>query len=1191
MRIEIELCGRLSVDVEGQQRADSLPGRQGRVLLAYLAVHRHRPVSRDELSDALWDECPPSTAGSSLNALLSKLRHAVGPDALFGTESLQLAEDTSVDLEHAERALEDARVALSDERWEQARQRAREAAGIFGRGLLPGYEAEWLEDRRRDVEDHGMEALECLGEAALALGGHRLAEAEQAAAALITAAPYRESGHRLKMRALASEGNVAEAVRVYHALKRQLDDELGITPSAVVQQLFDSLLLGNGEEPSPGARSAGRRGSPSRIAAPQFVTRTNARFVGRETELARLNELLAQARLRRRQLVLLKGEPGIGKTRIAEHFAGFCLAADATVLAGRCDADALVPYQPFVQALRPYVAATPQANLRERLGVHANELARVLPELAETAPHGDTADGHDRYRLFEAAAALLAEITGAGLTTLILDDLQWADPPTLLLLRHVVRATRNAPLLIVGIYRDNEPEANLLETLADLRRDEFFETIRIQGLDRDDARLLIDSQSKKPVPAATSQVLWEETAGNPFFIEEIVQNLSAHADWSSAAVLDRAAIPEGVRAVVLRRLAHLSPDARRMLEVAAVIGERFSAETLEAVEDLAPLSESQLDAALDEAVKAQVIAELGEPEPRESETEPTDEDQGYAFAHSLLRQTLYEDMTRSRRARLHLRIGEALERVSANKITPPLAELAHHYLAAPPSRAAGKAIAYALKAARQAVDMLAYEEAARLYSIAFAASERHYLDEREREQVLLALGDVQIKLGVIDDARATFTQTLMLARDRRDPEAFAKAALGLGAGGYMAGGVVDAKLVALLEESLHQLGTEDSVLRARLLGRLADELSFSEARERCAALSEEAVSVARRVGDPGAYSYALTARHWSLWGPENLENRLEAARELVTLGEHTAKKGIAVEGHRWCMLDLLELGDIAAVDAEIDVYARLARERRLASELWFIPLFRAMRMLLDGRLADAERVSAEALRLGIKVHPANAEQAHLLQTLALRREQGRLADLEDVVGRYIRRYPAIPGWRCVLAHLHAELGRDEDAARELDELSAKRFACLPPDAIWLGAIASLADTCAALGDAPHAETLYALLEPFADRNIVIGWASACQGSAARHLGLLAAVLGRRDVAASHFEHAIAANESMGARPWLARTQVDYAGMLLDAPEPGDEEHAALLLDHATATASELGLRVIGERASATADRLGAAAAS
>ena len=1153
--VRIVLCGRLSVEVDGCVCTDAIPGRQGRLLLIYLALHRHRPVSRDELADAIWRDRPPAAAGGSLNALISKLRSAVGPNVIVGTTSLQLADSVSVDLDAARRAVDDARTRLENGDYDDARDHAVCAVELTARGLVPDHEAEWLDEQRRDLEEVRLQALECLGEAGLALGSQALPEARRAAAALISESPYRESGHLLNMRALAAEGNVAEAIRAYHALRRMLDEELGILPGSRVQELVNRLLGGEdaaAHELRPRAGHGHERSQA--LGMPRFATRTHARFVGREGELERLKVLLAQARLGRRQLGLVEGEPGIGKTRLAEQFAVSCRSEGVSVLAGRCDAEAIVPYQPFIQALRPYVATSQPADVRDRLGIHAEALSSLLPEAVGRAGAAELERGpRERYRLFEAVCALLNEIMADGPAVLILDDLHWADKPTLLMLRHLVRVEDEAPLVIVGIYRQTECEPDLLDVLTDLRREHFFETIRLSGLDELQSSELVAELSDRPLRGDDDRRLWLETKGNPFFLEEVVRHIAG-------GEVDVTTIPEGVRAVIRRRLARRSDDVRRVLAVGAVVGQEFSIELVEQVQELADLSQDRLYDALDEAVAAQLIDEVQE------------EDFGrFQFSHSLMRVTILEDLTMARRARLHEHIGEALEMVTDDEGAAQFAELAYHFLAAPPNRAAEKAIRYAIKAGHEAARMLAFEEAERLYTRALAAIERHGGSDADRRALLLALGDVQIKLAAADAGRATFARALALARESDDAQSFGLAALGLGARSLMQGGMTDEPEIVILEEALNRLPAVDSPLRARLLGRLATELSFSDRRERCASLSEQAVAIARRTDDPSAYSFALTSRHWCLWWPENLKDRLAAARDLLALGERTGKKTIVLEGHRWCMLDLLELGDIPAVDAEIDAYAQLANERRLASEQWYVHLFRAMRMLLDGHLSDVERTAGEALRVGRLVQPANAEQGHTLQMVALRREQGRLAEMEAEVADRTRRYPAVPGWRCVLAWLHGEIGRTEDAARELGALAEEGFRDIPRDGIWLGAIAYLADTCAAVRAREHAGTLYDLLAPYGDRTVIAGWAATCAGSASRQLGRLAAMLGRRSDAAVHFEQAMKMNRGMGAQPWLVRTQLQYAQALLQEPEAGDLRRAVRMLRHALATAEELGL--------------------
>ena len=325
-----------------------------------------------------------------------------------------------------------------------------------------------------------------------------------------------------------------------------------------------------------------------------------------------------------------------------------------------------------------------------------------------------------------------------------------------------------------------------------------------------------------------------------------------------------------------RRLATLSERASTVLTTAAVMGREFRVEVLEAV---GTLDEDELDEVIEESVDAHVIAEVPGTYGRCS------------FTHALIRQTLYDGLTATRRARLHLRVGEALERLDTGEADAPLAELAYHFSLAPPARGAPKAVEYAERAARSAAAALAYEEAARLYEVALRALEQAPGDAERRCRLLLGCGDAQNKAGDTRDARATFREAAEVARALGSARLLAQAALGFGAPGQMTGGIIDEDLVALLAEALAAVGTDDPALRARLLARLAIELSFSGARERREELSGEAVELARQVGDTRGLGFALVARHWSLWGPGNVQDRLQAANDLLGLAESSATSG------------------------------------------------------------------------------------------------------------------------------------------------------------------------------------------------------------------------------------------------------------------------------------------------------------
>ncbi len=1149
----IELCGSLSVSVDGRRREGDLPGRQGRLALAHLALNRSRAVTRERLIAALWGEDAPAGHAQALNVVLSKLRRALGPEVLenAGERAVQLTQQASVDLDTAQPALDAAFAARDRGDWPAVVEAAGRVTELAGAGLLPGYEAPWLEEPRRRLEELGLQARELRGDAGLAVGGAELAPAERAAQELVELAPFRESGYLLLMRVREAQGNLVEALRVHERLRTLLRDELGVAPGPQVQAEFERLLKAEREEPAPARATAPRAPEPE-AAQPYFATRSGAAFVGRRGELERLREYLDRANEGRRQLVLLEGEPGIGKTRLAMQFMEACEADGALTLYGRCDAETLVPYQPFVEALRGYLSRAPD-QVAHWSAHHGAELGRVVPEVAAAGEPAGGPEEEERYRLFDAVSEVLNEIARRQPVVLVLDDLHWADKPTLLMLRQLVRAAGESPLLILATIRDTERPTPLVDMLVQLRREHFFERIELSGLDEVDASALIGEFGPQSIPDHVNRALWEETKGNPFFLEEMIRHLgtATFAAESNGWPLE---LPEGIRELIGRRLATLSERTSDVLTTAAVMGREFRVEVLE---ELGPLDEDELDEVVEESVTAHVIAEVPGVYGRCS------------FTHALIRQTLYDGLTATRRARLHLRVGEALERLSAEAPEPPLAELAHHFFLAPPARGAPKAVEYAERAAKRAAGALAYEEAARLYEVALRALEHAGGDAEHRCRLLLALGDAQNKAGDTLDARRTFTAAADIARALGSPRLLAQSALGLGTRGVMLGGIVDEALVAVLEEALAALGESDPGLRARLLARLAIELSFSEARERRAALAGEALEIARRVGDPRGLGFALAARHWSLWGPGNVQERLEAANELLGLAESSGDERLAIVGHRWRMIDLLELGDIDAVDIEIDAHAQVAaRGKRLADEL-YSHLYRSMRLLLAGEFEQAEAEGWAAVALGNRVQDPNTGNATLLQACTLRRERGGFERLEGPVRAYAERFAAIPGWRCVLAHLLAETGRVDEAREILDAFGAEDFRGLPLDGIWLGAVGYLAETAAAIGDPTHAAALHDLLEPYADRNVAVGWASTCTGSAARHLGLLADLLGRRKPAIAYFETALAMNERMRARPWVARTQVEFARLL--AQKPAGRDRAAELLEAGRAEAQRLGL--------------------
>ncbi len=1158
------------MEIDGAQRAERLRGKQVPLLLAYMLLNRSRAVGREELIGALWPNHAPISQDAALRTLLSRLRSGLGSEALIGRDELilDLPAPVWIDLEAAAVEIERAEQALARGDVRSAWALAQVPLNIATRGLLPGAQAVWLEPRRRELDDIRLQALEVVGRAGLNMGGTQLTSAERAARSVLEVEPYRESGYVLLMEALEAQGNVPEALRVFERLRTLLRDELGTMPAPETLVIHDRLLR-------PGGRRV-RAGEPeqppdSTIELPaELRVQSEAPLVGRRTELEELSRLWSRiaessppGRDTNRRLVLLTGDPGIGKSRLVAEIARVAHDAGAFVLAGRSPEEALVPYQPFLEALSHYVQSVPYPVLRASTREYGPELSRLIPELRRRIPElGQGGTGEletERYRLFEAVVGLLAEISRTAPVLLVLDDLQWADRPTLLLLRHLARAINPARLMILGAYRATESQVNgFADALAALRREGLVAQIGIGGLAEGETAELIEILTGT-VPARTfARALYAETEGNPFFIGEIVRHLSeagVRADRAGALELQRAGLPEGVNDVIARRLARLDAQAIEWLRAAAVIGRDFDSALLEHV---VSLSEEEFLNALDEALSADLVVEV------------PDQPGRYSFSHALIRETLYEGMSALRRARTHRRVGEVLEEGGADR---SLTALALHFTRAAGPQDAEKAIEYARRAGEQATSMLAHEEAVEHYARALEVQDRFEPDALARRcELLLLLGEARVRAGERPLAWEAFREAAELAVRLGDSAGLARAAIGASRRYIQPPGVVDEELIALLERALEMTEGARDVARVALLTRLCSAVYYSVRRNEMQPLAEEATELAEELADPEARALAAAARRRAYWDPAHLEQRLADSTELLTLAREAGDLELVLQGHAWLVVDLLEQGNADAVDAQIEAFINGAERLRQPLYLWNVMVWRAMRALLAGSLDEADRLASEGLSSGSYGETVTAPQYYAVQLLAIRREQARMAELEGPVRELVNANPHRPAWRAGLMTLLWETGRREEAQHELDALAAEDFADIPRDGDWLIAITLLAEGAAELGDRKRSGRLYELLLPYRAGNVVIGLAAVCLGAAARILGRLAATIGDREAAARHFELALEVNTALKTPLYLAHTQFDYAEFL------GAADKATGLIEAATRTARELELPKLLRRA-------------
>ena len=972
-----------------------------------------------------------------------------------------------------------------------AEGRLEEALALIDGDLLRDLDDDWVLEERRVHRDRVLELL-----AAAESAGDQEAALRHARRRL-ELDPASEEAARVLMRRLAAGGDRAAAVAVYEELRTALRRDLGMAPSADTRALLEELRSGQ----------ADRRPAP----LPDALARAeHGPLVGRRDALAALRATWRRASAGAATVVVVAGEAGSGKTRLLTELGRELHGAGATVLAGRCVEDGGVAFAPFTEALRPYAAA---AALPDWV---VAELARLLPELGAQAeaPEGRPQDA--RHRLFEAVAAAIGHAARGGPVLLVLEDLHWADPATVQMLAHVVRTVGWAPLLVAGSLREGDPHG-LHALLSDLHRERRLERVDLAGLSEDDVSLLAGEWLEQPPSRELAAAVRRRTGGNPLFVEELVRHLveSRAADLEAAATTE---VPPGVHAVIGRRLARLPQDASRAIDVAAVAGEDF------ALAEIAAVSEAR-DDVVAEALEAAVAAGLIDEAAVAGR---------YRFAHALVRESVLAGLSATRRALLHRSLAGALDAQPGRA-----GEVARHLLEARPLVDPATAARAALRAADEATRRLAYEDAAELLERAGEVEG----DARLRTEVLLALGDARQRSGDAASADRCFVAAAAEARALGDNGLLARAALGA-AGLTVTVGPVRGEVRTLLEEALAAV-EPDSPLRPRLLSRLAIESYYARPATLRERLSEEALGDGRRLGGR-ALLEALGARHVALWSPAHAEERLRIADELVAAARAQGDREGELQGVNWRVADLVELGDITTARAAIDDHERLAGELRLLGFAWYVPMWRAMLALMAGRLDEAQRFAEEGDRIGHAAGDRNAALLFLVQRLAVRYAADRLTDADVAeIEEAARRSPAGAAWR-MWATAIALLRGDRERGRRRVLEEAEALGSLPLDANWLYSATALGIQLAHLGEADAAAALYPRVLPYRHLAVTSGRASACSGSVALSLGLLAATLGDDEAAVDHLEEAARRNDELGAEPFAAAARRALAALVDDA---------------------------------------------
>ena len=1138
-----------------------LGGSRPKALLAALLLHRNEPVTTEQLIEMLWPDGRPEQPAKTIHVHVSRLRRALAEPS----EPSQLETHTGayvlrvgpgeLDVDRFAELVAHGRRALAAGDAESASASLAEALGLWrGKALADfTYEA-FAQAEIGQLEELRLSAIELAVDADLALGRH--AGTVPRLERLAAEHPLREGLHGQLMLALYRCGRQADALAAYRRLRQTLDTELGLEPRPELRRLEQRILrqeadLEGAMPESPPATPTPPAPAHARLPLPEPLVHASAGpLIGREGELSGI-AAVAAGLAGSRHLLLVSGDAGIGKTRLLAEAAGRMHADGWPVLYGRANEDSPVPYQAFVEALRHHLAHRPRLALASdgRLPAAAAPLSALLPELEPLLPDQRPPAWDEpemgRSRLYVAFATVLSQVAAEDRLVLVLDDLHWADAPALRLVRELVTRSGSAELIVLGAYRDGEaapdsplsPPQPLARLVADLRRERRVTRMRLEGLAEDEIAALAGDDSPAVVRA-----LRTATRGNPFLIEHLLPELD------DGAIPE--AVPDAVREIIGRRLQTLPPGVADTLATAAVLGDEFRLGPLEAIVStrLRPVLP-----ALETALRCRLL-------------EAREEVDRFAFAHGLLRRTLYGALSKSRAARLHLVAGRRLAEAGAGA-----EELARHFWAARDIGGAEEAAACQVALGRTHAAAHEHGDAVAHHRKALQAL-RRTADPHDASLQLDALLGLATSLEHLDigKARAVYRRAAAVAEQGGEAVALAHAAVGFAR--FQRYASVDREAVALLERVEAALPDEDSAVRSQVLCMLGVRLGQG----RGESLWRQAAEMARSVGDDGALAAVLRYAPYVLWRPEHLDERIAAAEETVRRAEDAGLADQALWGQVNVAVEQLERGDVARADAALAAARRLAEGAHHRWFDWHLPMLLATRSLLAGDLDAGEQLALSSLHLRTR-HEPGATETFAAQSAMRARLSGR-ADEEVValVEVHAARFPERPVWRALHVDTLLTAGRTEEAREVLAPLLED---ALPTNIDRLAVLALTAEAAARLGADRHAATLGQSLAPFAGRFVLIDRAWATWGATSRVLGVVAAARGDIAAATRHFEAAARECATAGASSWLAHTLADHAQVLLAAGDVHGGEQPA---DRALELARAHGLDGLADRLVASA---------
>jgi DNA-binding SARP family transcriptional activator/tetratricopeptide (TPR) repeat protein len=1068
--------------------SDILGGRRGRLVLATLILNRHRAVDRDELATLLWPEALPPTWDTALRGAISKVRAMVTTSGVEGLRlhsshhavQLIVPEDMVVDWDEAFDAVTSAERALVEHRPDVAANSATAAVEIAGRAFLPGISGEWVDEQRTRLVSLRIRALDVLGSALSATGaiGPAVAAAEEA----ISLDPIREHGHRNLMRVYANAGDRSAALQAYARCRSILVDELGVDPSPETERMHLELIGGP------------LQGTHGRLLSDAPPARPHQRFVGRDEELRSLRSWWQQIGSGHPRIIAVTGEAGIGKTRLLIEFAGELERDGAIVARGACEEGARIPFQPFLQAVSG-VQHSAGSDERED---YLDELVARVVEIADRAP-----------------------------VLLVVDDLHWAGPTSVLALRHLIEGAANSRLGIAVTYRADEintrhPVTNLL---AQLTRDDSIQRIPLAGLNAAAVEQLLQGIGGSGLDDSARRLaatVRDATAGNSFFVGEALRHLAetdivrVDEDGSLSVVRDQ---PSTVLAptmldTISARLAAFDESGIEALGVAAALGTEFD---VLVVGDCVRGGLSAVVDVVDMAIAAGLVEQLRPDSSR------------CRFVHAVVRDAVYDGASGVRRIEWHRRIALAMEARYGDAL---LADLAFHFGRAAPLGEVANAVHYARSAAGRSMRLFAYEDAVAVLRQAIGFG----IEPGERAELLLAIGEASSRANDDIAAHRAFLDAADLARQVGDIDTFALAVLGA-VRGWRGGSqwMSEPDTLALLEEAVAMHADSETELRVRLLGELA---LWTSAVPRRHQLAQQAIDLAERLarsGSPSALIAGYGASRVALWHPLDVYDRIAYADRVLAGSTSADDPYLYVTVQLDRLADLMYLGDRDALEELLDdVRSRISgmRYRRVR---WSTALWPFVFAAVEGRVDDAAHLIEEAIAVFEGVPDQDASFSHVMQRAYVEALKGDAHEAAEMAEIAVGVYPNVLGYRCALVWGQAWSGQLDDATRGLDEIAEHGFAGIPRDSGYTMVACLLAEVCVLIGDRDHARGLYEILLPSAGRFAFLPGPSLFFGPVSTYLAQLAHLMGDVGSARRHFAEARFAATAIGAQSWLERT--------------------------------------------------------